>query len=137
MEHPPKELDWVTRYAECTAMKVFCQLRREVDKDVATRNDLVTESQKCQSVRFCVQSNDAEYFTVHREGVGLVAFVSFRLSGTTIVVQDDKSQVLLSATWQLDDLGDCVLLVDGTPLMYWQVRQRALRQLFFSGRLAP
>lgn len=109
----PKELDWVTERANCTAYLVFKRLQVEVEDDVRLRQSKIATNMLQLTFRFDVVNETT--FSVVREGIGIVDMVQFRLDHERIVVRDDKNRDVMSAGLTLNDAGECVLrLTDWT-----------------------
>lgn len=128
----PTDLNWVDERTKCKPCEVFKQLQYEVEKDVEVRKASVTADQKkedCIGFRFKVQGQDS--FIVWRNGAGIVSSVEFRLENQAIVVRDSKHQIILTASLTFNDQGRCMLVVDKVELERWQMRRRALEDLFF------
>ncbi len=127
-----QNLDWVTARANCFTRRVFHDIRDEVEKDVSTRNALITDRQKADFVGFQIDPKDGASFVVHRNGAGLVSRVTFKCDESTIMVLDEAGKKLIEAKLTLNDTGECRLVVGKDELSHWQFRRRALQDLFFS-----
>jgi hypothetical protein len=132
MDQIPRDLDWVTKRANCVAFKVFQQLKVDIEKDIEVRNSLVPIQQRTtHNIGFSLETNDNVIFSVHRSGANIVSLIQFRMDGENIVVRDNKDRTILTASLTLNNAGECVLGVDSSELTSWQFRRRALEQLFF------
>jgi hypothetical protein len=120
----PEHLDWIAARAKCSIEQVFESLRGQVKKDVEARNLLPDHS------RFNVHFS-GDTFTVMRGDGGGLKSVVFALPGKYIEIQNGDRQVLFTASLTLNDAGECKLKVDERELELWQVRRRALEELFF------
>jgi len=137
--HIPKELDWVTERANCTAYTVFKKLQLEVEKDVKARQSRIVAHEGARQIAFRFDVSAELSFAVLREGNGVSSAVFFRLDDETIIVRDGINHTVMSAGLMLNDAGECVLRVsepatDPTKeveLRSWQFRRRALERLFF------
>jgi hypothetical protein len=139
----PKDLDWVTQRADCTAYRIFKQLQVEVEKDVTLRQSRVSPHEKTWQLAFRLDVPDEITFSVVRGGIaGLLSIVQFRLDNERIIVRDGRNQIAMSATLTLNEIGECVLRVNepaddpakDSELRTWQFRLRALERLFFDLR---
>ena len=122
----PKELDWVRVRSGCSLALVFDALREQVQKDVEIRNELMGRHQP----RCSVQSWNQDFAVLYGDGGGTRSVVFF-LGKNSIQIKGGSMTLLFEATLTLNDAGECKLMVDGKELELWQVRKRALENLFF------
>jgi hypothetical protein len=144
--YAPEELDWVSARIECSASKVFQQLKSRAKLDVEKRNERLTNDEKQRRVRFSFFEEPADireqadnYFSVSRvetvramEKRKDVQF--FQRDETTIAVtSQDQQQTFLDfvAIPTLTITGDCRLTVNDEELTQWQFLRTALEDLFF------
>jgi hypothetical protein len=123
------EFNWVKVRAECTIQSVFKQLRREIDLDVAWRNEQLSGSSK-NGVSLVLEDKDDHSFVVYRRGPGLAGSISFGIFGSFLKVIDSVG-ITIDATVGMNDYGRCVLRMDGSEMETWQFRKRTLEDLFF------
>lgn len=119
--------DWVTARANCSMAEMFFRLRKEIVRDVATRNRLPPPGTRDYSFRILEAEGDRDdEFTIIREGGGVQArSVRIAYTATEITIGDVRANVTLNRE------GTCQLVVDGQELESWQVRRLALERLFF------
>jgi hypothetical protein len=131
MNHHPgesQEFDWVTARHECSLGLMFFRLQKGAEKDVEARNKLRIAG---EPGTWHVQLQESGHFIAYRESVIPFRAVEFDLTQTSIVIRDHEGKWDFVATITLNDLGECMLLVDGKQLYEWQVRKRALEALLF------
>jgi len=132
----PSELDWVNERSACTLNRIFETLKAQVSDDVSIRQGMLMFSTTC-SLNFNAQ---AQQFVVllcgpkHRDADTVYRAIAFILDqpNDRIVVVDESNNILLEATAALGHDGKCRLRIDGDELELWQVRRRALEDLFFN-----
>jgi hypothetical protein len=123
------DFDWVTALFGCSPIKMFEQLKLQLAKDIEVRNGLLSPEDRN---RFDI--------AVFEEGSCMVFLksgkdnrsVKFFLTEEGIDVKDGSEKLLFTATFTLDDNGDCVPRVNGEECALWQVRKMALERLFAS-----
>lgn len=120
----PDNLDWVAVRGKCSISHVFDSLKDEVQKDVDAQNSLQNHS------KFEVKIASDSFTVISGDGGGIRAVV-FALAGKTIRIKNGNRQVLFEASITLNDAGECKLKVDNKELESWQLRRRALEELFF------
>jgi len=120
----PENLDWVAVRAKCSISHVFDSLKDEVQKDVQAQNSLQNHP------KFEVKIVGNSFTVISGDGGGIRAVV-FALAGKTIQIKNGDRQILFEAAITLNDTGECKLKVDNKELESWQVRRRALEELFF------
>lgn len=120
-------MDWVKARAECSLADVFVGLRRDIERDVLTRNGLTVEGIASYKFRIVKAPGDRDdEFSVVREGVdGAMRSIDVTYRPPTIEIGE------LRATLTLNEEGRCLFVIAGQELESWQVRRRALERLFF------
>ena|SRR5579862_2638719 len=120
-------VQWVVARRDCSPNAMFEKLRLEVEEDVKIRNGL--RPKECHyGFRFATSGSS---FSAIREGNKLGKSIAFHLNDSVIAVKDDKGQTLFTATLTLDDEGKCKFKIGKDERESWQVRKRALEELFF------
>lgn len=123
--------DWVRARAACSIAKIFKEL------ELGTQNDVdAINSQRPEGVhiKFSVSKVSGDHFSVVREATNFppIYAVDFALSEDEIHVEgDERINVDFVATLTLTNKGECRLRVGSEELEQWQVRRKALEQLFF------
>jgi hypothetical protein len=125
--------EWVKERSECSAAKVFEQLRLEVEHDVEIRNAQIAPG---AGYRFDVVPKGKKFAVVVAgiKSVGKnVPFysVTFTLEDGGVSVHDNDNKLALNGTLTLNDDGECRLKVKGKEREFWQFRRMALERLFF------
>jgi hypothetical protein len=124
----PKD-DWVSKRSRCSFPNVFKDLKLQVEEDVKTRNGL---RPNYAPYEFSVTDHGND-FTVVLEAKDFRTSVIFSLAEHAIVVKDDAGNNKFEVALTFNDQGECRLHVDETELELWQVRRKALEELFFHG----
>jgi hypothetical protein len=123
-----QEFRWVTATARCSPFEVFKLLQKGAEQDVADR----MESRKPnESVAFRLSIVRQDCFMVLRDGPRISSCIEFTWSESGIQVRGDENQLLLDASLTLNDDGECRLRIGKELLTFWQLRKRALEDLFF------
>jgi hypothetical protein len=123
----PAQLDWVNARANCSITDVFLHLRKDIARDIETRNGLTPVGIAPCMFRILEPDSDRDNeFTVIRDAAGGPRTVRVHYTATTIVLGE------IQATLTLNAAGRCVMVVDGQELESWQVRRLAFEGLFFS-----
>jgi hypothetical protein len=127
-ERKPDNFDWVGARANCSASVVFEKLKMLIADDVEAmtklrKSDYATSFAfiSAHSNRFAVRATDEMSF--HRS-------VAFTLNKTEITV-DGPDGPMFVITIGLSDDGDCRCRISGQEYDLWQVRKKALEELFF------
>jgi hypothetical protein len=132
MKEIPENLDWVKVRSECSAAKVFSQLKLEIKDDISQRNGMRNEGDK---YKFDITENGTS-FTAFIDGLNLFNSVpdhqaiSFFLNGKEIVVRNNAGE-MFKITLTLNNEGHCRLKIADKEYTQWQVRKMALEKLFF------
>jgi hypothetical protein len=124
----PKD-DWVSKRSRCSFPNVFKDLKVQVQEDVKTRNGL---RPNYAPYEFSVTDNGND-FTVVLQAKDFKSSVIFSLAEHAIVVNDDAGKNKFEVALTFNDQGECRLHVDEKELELWQVRRKALEELFFHG----
>jgi len=123
----PQKLDWVRERNACSVRAVFYSLKQDVQEDARKRNEQLPAS---NHYRFDVTSHETA-FTVITMSNDRPKSVVFRLRDKVISVEDGHGTIIFEAGITLNDQGRCLLQVDGKECESWQVRRKALEELFF------
>lgn len=124
---PETNFDWVRARFECSPTKVFQQLKRQIEKDVETRNDLRSPD---SNFGFDTTSQ-GNSITVFVQGNRLHRSVIFEQTDLGITVRDGDDKMLYDATLTISNDGECRLKVGSVECESWQFRKLALEGLFF------
>jgi hypothetical protein len=120
------DFDWVTALLACSPNKVFETLKTEIRRDVEIRNGLLS-----QYTRYAfTTTGNGENLTVLIESETDHRSVTFSLTKRGISVRDEKGKPILDAAFTLNDKGECRPEIEGKQCEFWQLRMRALKQLF-------
>ena len=123
--------DWVTARLSCSLPRVFNSLIFQVEQDVATRNSLRPPNSPYE---FSLTEDNGELtVTLHTDKLRRSVTLKLSLPEHAILVSDETGERMFDVTSRLDDMGKCVLLVNGEERDPWQVRRMALEELMFSG----
>ena len=125
------DFDWVTARLECSARKVFEQLKLAIQRDIQIRNATLPQD---SGVEF--QVTDAG------DRLVVLRYIKARSSHTYIpksvgfVVRDERISFGIgdeswTASLTLNKQGRCILRLDGEELELWEFRMRALEELLF------
>ena len=135
----PPNFNWVKERFACSLLLVFKSLEEGVRKDVETMDGLVNSK---EDIIFKTHTSSNKQFSAIRidDAVrGISRSVDFRLSEDGIRVYlstpNGEEEFLFTANVTLDDEGHCKLRVREENLDQWQVRKRALENLFFGPRV--
>jgi hypothetical protein len=121
------DFDWVTARFQRSILRMFARFKEGLVRDVEQRNKLSEKEQDTR--RFRIEEHD-ESVLVLCDGVNVQPRqVSFQMSQATIVVTGSSSSI--NAVLTLDVKGNCVFVVDDRIIVDWELRKRALEQLFF------
>lgn len=128
MNEIPKELDWISIRSKCSLSVMFELLKSQVETDIAKQNEIPGHPQ------FSMGFSPAS-FTVLNHTIEGIRAVVFALTKTHIEIKNAERQILFQASLTINDSGECRLKVDDKELELWQIRKRALEELFFGGVL--
>jgi len=123
----PQKLDWVRERKACSLSTVFYLLKQDVQEDVRKRNEQLPAG---NYYRLDVTSHETAFAVITRSSDRPKSIV-FRLTGKVISVEDGHGTIIFEAGVTLNDQGRCLLQVDGKEYESWQVRRKALDELFF------
>lgn len=124
--------NWVQSRANCSLDKTFRVLREMIDNDVKAANGL-----KRSGVTFELNEPKGKLMVIRERDLTSIketACIVFELRSDKITVterSDGTPKELFSAVPCLNEEGECLLEVEGQALQLWQVRRRALENLFF------
>jgi hypothetical protein len=128
-------LDWVKARSNCSLARIFQTLAEVVDSDVQSVNSLARER---VSFHINTQATDKIIVTRDREkGVAHdIRTIVFQLTNFSITATakgpTGEATGMFSAVPNLDENGECLLVVSGDPFRLWQVSRKALEELFFN-----
>ncbi len=130
------DFDWVSARHDCTAGRIFNDLRELAQVNVETRNEQIQgRSETAIDFRQSPPGTDPPTFTVlrHRSGSASPYMVRFRLEKGLIRVESERlvEPVGFDVTVRMDDDGRCVCFVDDQRRLPWQILHRALDPLLF------
>jgi hypothetical protein len=127
---PPADFDWVAARISCSIEKVFASLREQAQRNVETIKAANPHA------KFEFTSFDGG-FSIAREERPLgskrgVVFSFYPGTKNEISVDSmvDKTVLTVTAT-RLNNLGQCLLVVNDEELEQWQLLRRDLEPLFF------
>ena len=118
---------------------MFKQLELEVKADVDTIRGLdgdVAQNTGGSPTKTIEAVSSGRRFSVTRSDRGsrTLRSVSFTLEAAAVLIQSDYDEGhSFSATIHLNRDGHCLWLVDDIEMESWQVRRKALQELFFGG----
>jgi hypothetical protein len=127
VEKDKPKFDWVTERSSCSLPKVFKELRLQIEEDVKTRNALRPNNSPYE---FSV-AESGNGFTVLLEAKDVHRSVVFGLAEHAISVRGDEGNPMFEVTLTFSDKGECRLNVSEEQLDLWQLRRKALEELFF------
>jgi hypothetical protein len=123
----PQKLDWVRERNACSLNTAFYSLKQDVQEDVRKRNEQLPAG-NCYRLDF---SSHETAFTVITKRTDPPKSIVFRLTDKVISVEDGDGTIIFQAGATLNDQGRCLLQIDGKEYESWQVRRKALEELFF------
>jgi hypothetical protein len=131
--------DWVTERFKCSVERLFKELELGAKTDVDTirslERNLAQETGGSPTKNIEVAS-DGRRFSVTRSDRRSTALksVEFTLESSSISVKSSyPGGPSFAATIQLNDEGRCLFVVEDLEMEPWQVRRKALQDLFFGG----
>ena len=127
--------DWVTAHSECSASKVFKELRTGVKSDIdvidAMLAKTISSAGHGTKPKFDVSDEPTRFLVSRQIKNGEAAqTVEFALNGLGISIEGFGIKPF-QAIVDLNLDGKCVLTVDGNEVESWQVRRMALHKLLF------
>jgi len=120
------DFDWVTAFFACSPNKVFETLKTQIKRDVERRNALLSPHTQYSFTT----TGDGESLTVLIESATDHRSITFDLVSKGISAHNEKGKLILEATFTLNDKGECRPEIDGKECEFWQLRMKALKQLF-------
>jgi hypothetical protein len=128
----PQELNWVERRGACTASKVFEQLIKGIENDVATINKMRGLNEQ----RFTAELlSDGSTLVVGQINIEQRRRVKVGISQSKIVaLEEGISRKTVTASIGLNNEGRCILKLEDeakTELEQWQFRKIVLEGLLF------
>jgi hypothetical protein len=123
----PLELNWVKARAECSLVRVFKALELAVKEDVDAINSLLKPG---SGMSFAVANYGKRFSAVCEVNHYPSNSVDFILEEDGIQI-GESGNIKFRATLTLTNSGRCKLKVNGEELEQWQVRRKALEDLFF------
>lgn len=138
MRDIPKDIEWVKLRKACSLRTMFEQLRLAVKGDVRERNSWrkpYIESPPLYAYEFEI-AEDFDNIIVLLRTPAILKRAAFRLVENHIHVSREEGKQLQSVmaaevSLRLNDIGECVFLLDGKELYSWQLRKLALEELLF------
>jgi hypothetical protein len=135
--------DWVTERFNCSLDGVFKELELAVKTDVDTVNRL--EAERAGEAGGALMRNigcvsAGRRFSVSRSerGGNVLRSVNFAVEPASISIKSDyDGGPAFVATIRLNSDGRCLLVVGDVEMELWQVRRKALEDLFFGGPHQP
>ena len=131
-----ENFNWVEARAECSVMKVFKRLAFGIKADLDTINriqgEAARDSHNPPDRNLEVNASDARIEitrTIKSQTMNSVEFV--REKSSIRVTSDFSGGPKFLASPSLSTDGHCVAIVDGCELELWNVRRKALDELFF------
>ncbi len=137
MQHMSEGFDWVTSRFGCSLERVFKELELAAKSDVDTirglERDAAKETGSSLTHSFEAVSSGRRFsITRNDRGSGVLKSVEFTLDPPVISVRSDyEGGSSFSAAIRLNSDGRCLFVVDGAEMELWQVRRKALENLFF------
>jgi hypothetical protein len=124
----PEDFEWVTARAGCSPARVFQRLKLEVEGDVKERNALLAPGAGYTFDTITVEGAITVF--LESDGASVRRSVVFKQTDAGISVCDGSNLPVLEATLTLNDQGKCVFRIEGRECSSWQLRLRALENLF-------
>lgn len=123
----PEELNWVKARHECSLLQVFKTLELGVKGDIDAINSLIRPG---VMLKFHLASHGTRFSAICEVNGQHSHSVDFGLKDNEILVAENNT-AKFTATLTLTNSGECKLRVSGDELEQWQVRRKALENLFF------
>ena len=121
------DFDWVTERANCSVEKVFRSLELGAKSDVDRRNASRKEG---ETIKWNTASSGNRFSVFRDGGDWKPKSIEFIRDAEGVLVEEDGVQAFY-ASLTINDNGHCRLRVEKRELEEWQVRRRALEDLFF------
>ena len=137
MNQNDPSFDWVTERSKCSASEVYRCLALQIERDVKTRNGLLSGKEQQHEVNFTFSGSfDSPSLTV-AAGTGgrhlgqrhLDHAIFTKIPGGIAVEYADSKK--LSGLLTLSQDGECRLKVNDVEYSFWQFRKLALEPIFF------
>jgi hypothetical protein len=123
------DFNWVPARAKCSLELLFQRLKTAATRNVDQMNATLAREQRLAK---CEIADFGDRFLVSYSGNFAPRTVEFKMDkGRIQILGGDELSPKFSATPTLNAEGDCKLLVEGSELDLWQVRRKALDNLFF------
>jgi hypothetical protein len=132
MNQTDPNFDWVTARAKCSPIDVLHHLESQIEKDITTRNELLTDSEKKHLVRFHFQRDLTKFSVWVFRDSERVGYADFRADPEGIRVAYVEPNSVLIGTLTLSNDGECKLKVNGDEYTFWQFRKLSLEPLLFT-----
>lgn len=129
MNPTPENLDWVKARHECSIGKIFQTLRLQVVEDATRRNECLLPGERARY--FFDIADGANGFVVFVSMHGTNHAVEFALTKDGTIQVGRRDNLLFTAVPTVSNDGKCRLKVGNDELELWQVRKKALEDLFF------
>ena len=124
----PIKFDWVGARSKCSLSEVFKALELGARDDVDAINALIISNTQ---IKFKVVGNGIRFSVICEYGAQTSGSRDFYRKDNEIFVSNENSKVIFTATITLNSLGRCMLKIGEDELEEWQVRRKALEDLFF------
>jgi hypothetical protein len=131
----PRELDWVSRRADCTIGQVFNKLCNEIEGDLSAINTVRNLSNMDRFIMDKV--GDGRTIIIAQPSRFPRVVVKIGVVGDEIEVQDDATRSAWRMGIGLNNEGRCVLKNSDEEIEHWQFRKKALEPLFFGPMVKP
>lgn len=130
-DRKPPDFDWITTRQKCSLRQMFEELRVAIEKDLAIANGLLKKGAGLEFKMAGTTDRFRVYIQSPYLDTGGIA-IAIALSPKSILVHDGATgAVQFEIGIGLNDDGDCRFIVQGKELDSWQVRRRALEDMFF------
>jgi hypothetical protein len=130
-DRKPENFDWVRARAACSLFQFFEKLKLQIEEDVKARNAI---SPQQPQYKFSIVNAGNNGFSVLIEGTSewnrIHDSVRFTISNDKISVFTIGG-LMFDATVTLCDDGECRARIGGQEYDSWQLRKKALEELFF------
>lgn len=116
---------WVKAVSSCSVAQKFSELKLDLEGDVEDRNGLVRPGEPT----FTIASNGSKVSVSKAYGQTL-STVTFSMVEKGVSVRNDDG-LIFEATLTINDQRECRFKIGEQELESWQMRKRALWELFF------